>query len=614
MTQSSVATPRTTFPPACVEPGIYTLPGLRARYAIGRTPAVDTVTDLVARRDVLGCDIETFGKEESLSAIKSVTFAAHDMAAVLDPRDPAQHEAARWALAESLGLVFHNSVFDVPALHLFGMLDRNLLGAVFDTVIYARLADPDATHSKGLEACALRYLGVGDDTESMSQVFRSLGLSKDEGYRTFDLDRPVYAMGAAADAIVTRRLLPEVRQAAYHRLTEGHPFVDNGVTGSEAYRLTEREQHLNRLFLKRSCKGYRIDFDELDRYRDTVHGQVTADASTLEAEGIRPGVGADLTGWLEDRGQLPEDHPRTKKTQRPSSTAKHLEQLTNPLAALFVRHKKAVHTEEYMTKVTKLAIDGRIHPVTNLLAATTGRSSMGTPPIHQFPGAARGIILADEADSMTSIDWSQIEPVVVANIAGEDAVLGPYEAGTSDLYTTLGQMTGQGRKASKTTLLALLYGEGLRKLAADLGTDIDGARSIRDQVFASMPKVAYLLTKLRRVGEQTERVFTVSGRILTVPWGAWEGEWSIQTHKAINYFVQGSAYDLLAEGILACIEAGLGDAIYFGMHDELVVSSDAAHDIRRIMERPPERLCRLARRIPTLRTDTAELGERWAAA
>jgi hypothetical protein len=84
------------------------------------------------------------------------------------------------------------------------------------------------------------------------------------------------------------------------------------------------------------------------------------------------------------------------------------------------------------------------------------------------------------------------------------------------------------------------------------------------------------------------------------------------THKTVNYFVQGSQYDLLAETLIRIKEAGLAKAIYIAMHDELVVSKSAAHDVQQIMRTPPERLIWMSGRVPVLRTDIADLGERWA--
>jgi DNA polymerase-1 len=250
----------------------------------------------------------------------------------------------------------------------------------------------------------------------------------------------------------------------------------------------------------------------------------------------------------------------------------------------------------------------------------------GDAPLHQFPGdtvdeetgrvlkrGARGIILCDPGDPFTSIDWSQIEPVVAANIAHDTSVLAGYEAGTSDLYTDIGEFAQVKRKVAKVILLGNMYGEGISKLAGDLRVGIDEAKAIRDKVMGVMPKTATYLRQLRGIGREHRLIFTLSGRIVPVPMGLWDGQWSVQSHKAINYTIQGSAYDVLAETIIAIDEAGLADAIYLAMHDELVVSTSAAHDVQRIMQTPPARLIELAGRTPVLRTDRADMGERWAA-
>jgi hypothetical protein len=62
---------------------------------------------------------------------------------------------------------------------------------------------------------------------------------------------------------------------------------------------------------------------------------------------------------------------------------------------------------------------------------------------------------------------------------------------------------------------------------------------------------------------------------------------------------------------VAIDDAGLADGLYICMHDENVVAAEVAHDVRRIMERPPQRLIELSGRVPKLRTDAAYLGDRW---
>ena len=613
-----------------MRPGTHFLPSINARYTVG--PAGDTWPTVISWHDHypfrLGVDIETYGKGADARRIKSVALAIEDHAVVCNPRDPDQADVVRGALALADQLVFHSSAFDVPNLFLAGLLTLDQVAKVHDTVIWGRLAHPEITQPKSLEALSTRYLGFTSE-ETIKAAFKRLGLSIAEGFRTIDVDSPLYVQGNAVDAICTIRLMDRLRDAAYDRLTTGHPFTDNGVTGDEAWDLVEREQRINRMLLRRSCRGLRVDTDYLDRYRDEQRRDITRAKAVLVTAGlVRSNADPDLdvwlptpnqlVGYLEEHDLLPADYPRTRKTGRPSTREAHLAQLGGDVVGAYTFVKKTTKIDsDYLAKVHELAINGRIYPVTNLLAATTGRASMGDPPLHQFPGPARGTILADEGDALASIDWSQIEPVTAANVAGDLGVLAGYENGTSDLYTDLAGFAGIARKTAKTVLLAQLYGEGLAKLGADLGTDMSGARAIRDMIFRTMPKTRGLLYRLRDIGERYRVIFTLSGRIIPVPMGTYvdpDGvvHRGVQTHKAVNYFVQGSAYDLLAETLIRVDDAGLADAVYLTMHDELVTSADAAPDIQKIMETPPERLCRLAGRTPVLRTDLAELGERWA--
>src|SRR5690606_34300949 len=272
-----------------------------------------------------------------------------------------------------------------------------------------------------------------------------------------------------------------------------------------------------------------------------------------------------LIKYLDGAGLLPDTHPRTEKTGAPKSDKAALGLLKNPVAEAFVRQKESEKIDShYLQKVVDLSDGGRIHPTTNILGAATGRMSMGDPPLHQFPSEARGIILADEGDQLTSIDWSQIEPVVAANMARDEGVLAGYEDGSSDLYTTIAETARITRKEAKVVVLAQMYGEGMTKLSNDLGVTLDAAYDLRRAVFRAMPRVAALIKKLREIGEREQKIFTLSGRIVPIP----SGQYGVAVHKSVNYNVQGSAYDVLAEALVSIDKAGLGDAVYLAMHDE----------------------------------------------
>lgn len=596
----------------------------------------------------LAVDIETEGLGVLSRRVKVVTVATPEEAVLFDPRDPAHHRALRDIFQAVDELVFHNSPFDVPPLACIGLLGPADARRITDTLIWARLANPDERGDRSLANAARTYLGL-EVEDGVTARARNLKLTKSEYFRVADLDRPGYRWDAASDGIATARLRDVVRRAALSRITTGHPFHVYGVKGQEAERLVDREQRINRMMLARTIKGLRWDPEYLDAYRDDKAADIARWEAELERESIRPGVATDLTAFLERTGNLPVDWPRTPTGQLAGDKT-NLERLDHPLAKVFLQHKTTLKTDkDYLAKVADLADEhGRIHPVVNILgAAATGRMSYGDPPLQQFDAQARGIILADEGDALTSLDWSQIEPVTAANIAGDHGVLARYEDDTlpakeRDAYLGIAAFAGISRAEAKVVLLAQMYGEGLLKLAMDLGFISAGeaglirkccdehdlypadaaerlgihgfqrAVDVRDMVFQAMPETAKLIKKLKSIGREYKTVFTMSGRILPIPMASYRGEYGPMTHKAVNYFVQGSAYDVLAETLIRVEEAGLADAVYLAMHDELVVSTEAAHDIEQIMRTPPERLVWMAGRTPVLRTDRADLGERWA--
>lgn len=597
------------------------LESLGAWIYVGRDAAIEQGFHLLRRGVPLSCDLESDGFGADGRRIKCVIFSPvpdGDCAVILDPRDPAQWLMIRKLIELTPMLVFHNSCFDVPNLGANRLIRPEHCWKIWDTVLTGRLAEPDKQVRKTLSACAERYLGYGFDKDGMMTSARAVGMrSNAEMYRKFDLDRPVYIRGAAADAIVTARVLGPIKMAAYQRLTK-HPFTDWGVEGDEAWRLIEREQRLNRMSLAKAVKGYRVDLEFLDAYNEKFDAELRQKEWQLEQLGIRPTVAQDLLGWLEPQGIIPSDYPRTKKTQVLSGAKGDLEKLRHPVAIDFVWHKEHQKIyRDYLTKARDLAeydVNGdlRLHPTINYFGATTGRMSVGDPPLQQFPELARGVILFD--GNGTSIDWSQIEPVTIAYVAGDENIISMYENSTDDLYMIVGRVAGIGRKSAKTQTLGTLYGQGKDLTAFKLGVDPIRADEIKNAVFGAMPKVLSFTYDLRRLAETFQLVPTVSGRIIPIPMGFYQGRRSVATHKGVNYFVQGSAYDILAEALIAVIDAGLADAVYFPMHDEAIVASEAAHDIRRIMERPPLRLIERAGRVPVLKTDMAELGERWAAA
>jgi DNA polymerase I len=603
---------------------------INADYTIGREYVSDALKRLLDQSEKLAVDIETFGVGKEGRNLKSVSFGNSRHAVILDPRDPFQHDLALRTMDYAKWLVIHNSPYDVPNLHLNDLMPIEFINKVIDTIIYGRLAEPSDIGGHDLLAAGNNYCGL-DGEDYLKRAFKMLGMSRETGFREFDLDRIIYVQGAAADVVVTSRLEPAIRKAAYEQITTDHPFVNHGVTGDEAWRLVEREQIVNRQLLRRTCKGVRVDLEYLANYREETSAQREEAERELEGMGVDPGNGDHLIKWMVDHNELPEWYPRTGKTNKLSAQAAHIELLSHPVAQKFVKHKKIVKIEkDYLQKAVDLASldahgDYRVYPVTNLLKAATGRAAMADPPLHQYSGPARGVLLPDRGDTWYSCDWAAIEPTLFANMAGEVGAYTHYETwypdrknrdtgelGTyGDFYEGIAELARISRKEAKVVLLASLYGEGRIKLASQLGNTPDEAKALQDQIFDGIPRIAEFIRAMKQTARQYQKIMTMSGRIIPVPSGMYDGKWSVQSHKGPNFVCQGSAYDVLAETLYTVEEQGLGDAIYWTLHDEIIISGEAVHDVRKIMETPPDRLCRMSGRVPLLRTDCQIMPDRW---
>ncbi|AEV52269.1 DNA polymerase I [Nocardia phage NBR1] len=569
---------------------------------------------------VLACDIESDGLGADAYRIKCVTFSDGLTSAILDPRDPEQADVIRQVCDVAAGgLVFHNSPFDVPVMAANGLLTPDLaIPKIRDLLIYARLARPSQIDGKSLDALASDVLGF--DGSKIGAAMKAAGYrNQRDGYAGLDIDSFVWASGAMADARATMLLTPTmVREArTVIEAVQDGPWSDWAAQDVEA--LLHREQTVNQVMLAAGCRGMDFDREYYDAWTDEFVPTIEAAAAKLEAEDLPPGDGAKLVERLDSLGALPARWPRTGKTKQLAARAEDIEKLTHPLALAHLDYKQRVKDRGYLEKCAALAaVTGRVYLACGVLgASTTGRMSYSTPEVHQFPGTARGCLLADKA-GLTSIDWAAIEPATIANIAGERAMLEAYEAGL-DIYLPAMEAAEVSRKDAKVVLLAGMYGQGKALLASKLsharGVDItpDEALEIQATVMGTMPAVKGALDMIKWRGTNHGFVVTVAGRPVPVPFYPADenGRGGYAGYKGMNYVVQGSAYDQLADTIVRGHAEGLSGTLRIAMHDELVVDTDTADAWQRLMSVPSADFCRAVERTPVLRTDREDMGVRW---
>lgn len=572
-------------------------------------------------------DTETRGLGADAYYIKCVTAAWETsdgtVSVLLDPRSLQDRVAICDLLNRSTGLlVFHNAAFDVPPMVFRGLLDLETVARVWDTKVAGSMGYTLKEDSKSLQALAARdrLLGLDPGESSMSSAFSAAGFSREsQGWSDMDIDAPVYRLGAMADTVVTLRLAPAIVNRVVEWLTSAPESLSGPMDESRALDLLEREQTTNRVMLRVSARGLAMDTDYLERYTDSVAQDLERDQAVVRDAGLDPEAGnvsASLVALLDDRGDLPDDWPRTKGGKL-SSTKDALDTLGDlPLAAAVVRCKEQAKNLMQLTKAAAFGqVDGRIHPQVGVLGASaTGRMAYSNPPLQQFSDVERGIIVPDPGRAWTSIDWSSIEPVVCANCAGDREFLAGFNDHGADLYAPIVESAGVGRKVAKVVLLAAMYGQGRALLASNLTHATgethteDDARRVQDDVFQAMPQTRRFLDKLRRDSEMYKSVVTADGRRQAIPNDVTGHPMG---YKGTNYFVQGSAYSVMSDAINRVAAAGLEDTIQLAMHDELVVDSEAAADVQAIMETPPAWLQNYATRAGSgtvvLRTDAQPL-------
>ncbi len=648
------------------------------------TGAADGMKRLLARNAPLAVDSETTGTEPwQRRQVKVVVFGHADdynapLAVALDPRDPEQLQLIRQGLAEAPQLLFHNASFDAPALYESGICtDLEWIDRLFDTVVAARLVrrwneTQTNTLAAGLEQSLHTYLNLGDPSaKTFARVKKAHGFSSDaDWFASADIDIAAYLVGAAADVVHLPRLAYVVGQYVERMLTSADSVYTNSAVCSpeQAAHLMEREQTVNRVLLRANLRGFEIDVEYAQQYLEAARGRLMELAGYLLSLGwvrdARPDnepwkryslVGEAITDTLVTDGWIdPATWPKTGKGKgkgkgqgkgkgKLSLEKKHLKKCCDPktgeleprVAALIEFKELAKTASDYVVKsLNSMHTDGRIRPSTSVLGAVTGRMSYSTIPLQQFDNAARGII---KANNWVSLDWTAVEPVIAAALAGQWDYVEKIENG-ADPYIPIGREAGvipadipdnpppgltekeaeefpcaknhKGRKQAKTVLLGLMYGQQLPSLAKSLNLDIAEAEALQQKVFEVIPRMAEYLHGRKTYAEQRGFVWSASGRLMPIERG-YNGEW--KGYLGQNYTCQGSAYDMLAETIYEAERRGLGDAIHLAMHDELLVDAAAVPEFQDIMEAAMHSLARVAPEAVNHKfvTDNHALPERW---
>jgi DNA polymerase I-like protein with 3'-5' exonuclease and polymerase domains len=516
-------------------------------------------------------------------------------------------------------IVFHNGSYDLGWLRWMGL--RRFPRVLHDTHAMAVL-DDENRRSYSLDNIA-KSLGLpGKNKALLEEAAAAYGCRKKSEIGNFIWRMPgryvgPYAEDDAAQTLEVFKLLsPKLQQAGTW----------------DAYKL---EADLIPTFVRMRERGIRVSTDTAEETQGRLRQLRTEGLAELSSKvGYRLDTNVLLSPDALDPIFAAEGIkvPKTPKTDKGSYKSAWLKQQGHWLPTAIQRLRTLDQMAEKFLGIYILGYQhrGRIHADIHQLrdsdedggfsGTRSFRLSYSDPPLQQMPAREeelapliRGCFLAEERQRWCALDYSQQEPRFAVHFSAECGIIGADEAvayymnnDDADFHQMVADMAGIPRKVAKIINLGLMYGMGLKKLAASLNMPMDQAKELITLYHAKVPWVKGLTDLCSRRANDRGFIRLIDGaRCHFDTWEpAWRDadmEWSNSlpleaahefwpgkrlkrggTHKAMNRLIQGSSARQTKMAILECDRAGFLPLIQ--MHDELDFSFDQETQGQRALE------------------------------
>jgi DNA polymerase-1 len=316
-----------------------------------------------------------------------------------------------------------------------------------------------------------------------------------------------------------------------------------------------------------------------------------------------------------------------------STDAATLEELAreDPLPGLILRHR--ILTKLKSTYVDTLAgmADGnkRLHTNFDQCGTATGRLSSREPNLQNIPIRAeegrriREAFIAGPGCLLISVDYSQIELVVLAHLSQDQNLLAAFRDGkdvharTAALIFGIGEdeVSPEQRRMAKTINFGVIYGMSAFRLSNELGISRPDATNFIAAYFNTYSGVRRFIDELISKTESCGYVSTILGRRRYIPTinSRNKTEKAAAERIAVNTPIQGSAADIVKTAMInldkRLVDEKTQARILLQVHDELILEcpKDAAARTVELVKTEMEHAVNL--NVP-LRV-SVETGNRW---
>jgi len=540
-------------------------------YTVAETPAdAARAIGRAAAEEVVGVAMNCSGADEAMTAEwLGLALAFGDRSACYiplpDPIDPARAE-----LMTLMGTLFgsgktmivsHDVKRDMLLLRREGI---DLSAPYFDTSVAHYLIEPEMTHK--LPQLAMRYL----------EYYMADSPQKGETDTVGDEIRCCEA------ADITLRL---------------HAVLARLIDERGARRLFDDvELPLIAVLADMEFTGVRIDSRELSG----LSASYTRRLSDMEEEVYRlAGTRFNLASpsqvgeVLFDHLKISAKAKRTKKGSY-STTEEILEKYRSewPVVDLILKIRalrKLLTT--YIDALPRLVnpATGHIHTSYNQTVTATGRISSTNPNLQNIPIRSddgreiRRAFIADPGCVFLSADYSQIELRLIADMSGDEDMIGAFLSGEDIHRATaakiyhmpLSEVTDTQRRNAKTANFGIIYGISAFGLAERLGIPRVEAKELIDGYFRSYPRIKDYIEQAVEQARADGYVSTIMGRKRYLPDITSRNSMvrSYAERNAVNAPIQGSAADIIKAAMVSIHREmrsrGLRSAMIMQVHDEL---------------------------------------------
>lgn len=462
--------------------------------------------------DFIGLDTETtgidvFGFDRIVGV--SISFPKADQHIYIPVRHNVQEEQLEAEMVfkalkpyledEKLGKVLHNAKFDVFMFRKEGI---EVKGIIMDTMVSMHILNENEPSYalKNLATKWGKHFGFEDRSATYEELFGA------GGFQDTPLD--IGTVYACKDTHLVVRFYDWIMSHL-----ERQPKL------LEIHKL---ETDILKVVIEMEGNGFAVDLDFANEYKEELEEQVRKMEEQLKEffGDINLNSPEQLKRKLFDELGLPNINNGSVDAETLKKLKKEHEGIGVLLEYRELNKLLTTYFEPLPQKVSP--IDGRLHGQFKQSGTVTGRFASSDPNLQNIPYQARKMFIAPEGKILVGMDFSKVEPTILACMSKDPKFLKPFQEGL-DIYSSLASGTfhkpieecGDGtreRKMMKTGLLATMYGTSMFTLSEQLEISVEEAEEFIERFLTNYTIVSNWIDGVHELVDQQGYVETMFGR------------------------------------------------------------------------------------------------------